>query len=269
MKAQTAAWSIAGAVLLGLLAWCCWPRGGGANEVLVLCAASMRGPMDEVVRRYNAVSTDRVVCTYGGSGELCAQLQNSGRGDLYVCHDPFMPWASRQGLVAQWQTVAFADLVLVVPKGNPKDLRTLEDLARPGLRLGVGDRKSSTSGYIIQQMFNKLPCRERLWKNATLETKGHQPRCTDVELGNLDASLVWNGVAFLYRDRLDMFPVPRDNVDAVTSATYGVTDLRNIKITVGLTHAGAQRDAARRFYEYVGREAASVFGANGFRPAKE
>ena len=43
-----------------------------------------------------------------------------------------------------------------MPKGNPKEIRGLEGLTRPGLRLGIGDTTYSTSGVITSNILEKL-----------------------------------------------------------------------------------------------------------------
>jgi len=93
------------------------------NEILVLCGGSMRAPLEACVKPYARQTTNVTILTsYGGSGELCAQIQQSGRGDIFICHDPFMPWAAKQGLISKWGTLAYLDVAIIVPKDNPKNI---------------------------------------------------------------------------------------------------------------------------------------------------
>jgi molybdate transport system substrate-binding protein len=123
-----------------------------AREVIVLCGGSMRAALEEVIEHYKAVSSDTVVATFGGSGVLCAQIQKTGKGDIFICHDPFMEWAEQQGLVHQWDTVGLFKVVIAVARGNPKGVNGLGDLAKPGLRVGIGDTTYSTSGVIAKSI---------------------------------------------------------------------------------------------------------------------
>ncbi len=215
---------------------------------------------------YRQVSEDVVTATYGGSAVLCAQLENTGRGDILICHDPYMPWAEEKGLVDRWATVAYADLVIVVPRENPNDIQSLRDLTRPGLRVGVGDPKYSTSGVIVKNLLDNAPYGDDIRANVAKTGHGHQQRCTEVQMGSLDAGIVWNGAAHLFRDKLKAIPIPRENIDAVTSATFGKTDLSNIQVTVGVTKVGADNASARQFYEFL-VENKEIFARHGFRPA--
>lgn len=241
-----------------------FPR-GSSNEVLVLCGGSMKEVLDEIILRYKRVSDDPVIATYGGSGDLCAQMQKTGRGDIYICHDPFMPWAAEQGLIDRWDTVGYLDVVIIAQKGNPKNIRGLKDLAQPGLRLGIGDRTYSTSGQIAKAMFKQLDYGDEIRRNIRMESKGHQKRCMDVAMETLDASIVWGPVAQLFSDRLEIMPIPDEYVHAVTSATYGESDLKNVKVTVGVITYARDREPARRFYEFITSECRNLFAQHGFR----
>lgn len=240
------------------------PSGKREGEILVLCGGSMRAAVEEITKAYEALSGDEVLMTIGGSGELCAQIKLTRKGDVFVCHDPFMEWAEKRGLIDRWETVGMLKVVIVVPKGNPKGVKGLEDLARPGVRVGIGDVVYSTSGVIANEMFKKAPFGEDVRRNVRLETKGHQKRATDVSLNLLDAAIVWDAVAFLFRDKLDVVRVDYEYVDAITSATYGRSDLRNVKVTAGITSFAKDREEVRRFWEYLTGDGRRVFREYGF-----
>lgn len=255
-------------VIIALLAWYFFfNRGIRSGEVLVLCGGSMRAPMEQLVKEYLKDSGEQVVMSYGDSGELVAQLKQARRGDILVCHDPFMAYAADQKLVADWTTLANLDIVIVVPKGNPQKIAGFEDLARPGLRLGVGDMIYSTSGWLVKMLLDKSPEGASIRKNIKSESKGHQARCTEVALGSLDAGIAWNAVAYQFRDKLDMLAIPKDNLDAVTSATYKQCDLRKVKVTLGVTEGARGKAGVRRFYEYAVKRGPEIFNASGFTPA--
>src|SRR5207244_1480830 len=60
-------------------------------------------------------------------------------------------------------TVARNPMVLVVPKGNPKEVRTLDDLARPELRVGLGHPENAAIGKIVDQLLRKLGLYEDIY----------------------------------------------------------------------------------------------------------
>jgi molybdate transport system substrate-binding protein len=239
------------------------------GEVIVFCGGSMRVALEEIIKRYNETFEGKVMGSYGGSGELFEQLRNTPKGDLYLCHDPFMPLGAKEGLIDKWTTVAHLDVAIIVPKGNPKGIKELKDLARPGLRLGIGNQTYSTSGQVVKHMFARQPYGKDIMKNVRVETKGHQARCNDVAMGTLDVSIVWNAVAHLFRDKLEIIPIPKDYVDAITTATFGECDLKNIGVTIGITKYGKGKPRVERFYEFATTKGLEVFKENGFSPVEK
>ena len=140
---------IIGIAVVGIVLASVWyvvmHRGIKSGEVLVLCGGSMRAPMERLVREYRKTSGDTIVMSYGDSGEIVSQLRQTRRGDLLICHDPFMPYAAEQKLIADWAALAYFDVVIVVPKGNPLKINGLDDLAlaRPK-RLEAKDRSEDS-----------------------------------------------------------------------------------------------------------------------------
>lgn len=236
------------------------------EEVLVLCGGSMRSVLEEMKLLYGQESDDTILTTYGGSGELCAQIQNTGRGDLYLCHDPFMPWAADRGLIAEWEELASLAIVVAVPKGNPKSIKGLEDLGRPDLRIGIGNRTYSTSGQIIKHVLASRSYGNKVLENVRVETKGHQQRCNDIVMGTLDAGVIWNAVGYVYKDKLDLIPISMDGIDAITSATYKESDVKHTGVALGIIKGAENRDAVRRFYEFMLKKAPEHFQTRGFSP---
>jgi molybdate transport system substrate-binding protein len=238
------------------------------NDVLVLSGGTMRPVVEDILARYRAQSPDSVIVTYGDSAELCAQISNTRQGDIFICHDPFMPWAAAKNLVTDWKAAAYLDNVIAVPKGNPNGVRGLEDLGKPGVRLGIGDRRYSTSGVMVKQILERVPFGVAVSSNVIDEARGHQERCTAVALGALDATITWKPVAVANREKLDMVPLSAEGVDAVTSATYGQSDLRNVALTVGIVRHDSEKPATRRFYEYMTTQCGDLFEKHGFRLTK-
>jgi len=242
-----------------------WPH-RGEHEIVILAEGAMRAPLDALVTEYRAAHPEvRIFTSYGEGADAVAQIQMTGRGDIFVAHDPFMPWAAQKGFVSEWFTVGYFDVVIVAPKGNPKQIHGLADLAKPGLRLGIGDRKHSTTGVVAASVIRQLPYRDALLRNIKLETHGSPKLCAAVRTGALDAAIVWGPVALEYPDSLEVVSIPEKYLDAVTSATYGRSDLRNIRVAIGVIVRSAGRKDVRDFYEFLRKTGPAVFAKYGFR----
>ena len=97
-----------------------------------------------------------------------------------------------------------------------------------------------------------------------------------VMTGNADATMVWNAVAHLRSDKLDVITIddqlPVPFVDAVTSATGITYNLTPMRVTAATLTCSSKPAASAKFLEYLASEEASrLFKEFGFTicsPAK-
>jgi ABC-type molybdate transport system substrate-binding protein len=90
------------------------------------------------------------------------QLASSHFPDAYFACD-----VSFMNKVQQWfeasKNISRNDIVLVVQKGNPKGVKSVADLARPELRLGLGHPTNSALGAITDDLLKKLNLHEKVY----------------------------------------------------------------------------------------------------------
>jgi molybdate transport system substrate-binding protein len=252
--------------------------GGGSGEPAPLycyVGGTMRPAMEELARIYQEETGRRVELDYGDSGAAIIKAETTGRGDLTVVHDPFHGAFEHKGLSADAWVVATLQPVIAVAKGNPKSITGLKDLARPGLRLILTDAMYSTAGHVNTVMFRRAGIEAEVAKNVVAGTRMGGEAANAVVLGTADATIVWNAVAFLRRDKLDAIPIeaayrPDPGVDATTSATFGPINLAQIRVTIDVLKSSKQADAARAFAQFAASpRAAEVWRKLGFGPATE
>ena len=235
----------------------------------------MQPALEAIAKQYQAKTGQAIAINEAGSGELLAHIQMQKEGDLYVCHDPFVDMLMQKYKlgVDAW-VVSELTPVIVVRKGNPKNIRGLADLTRPGLAIALTDYTYSSLGWMLPALFRKAGVDfESLKKQKNIVTNRSGGYAANlVQTGNADVAIVWNAVAWLRRDALDVVPIeppllPPD-VDAVSGATGRKYKLVPMRVTVATLTCSRQPDAARRFAEYVASPAASrVFQEFGFTPA--
>lgn len=217
----------------------------------------------------------KVRLDYADSGELLIRIVMTRRGDLYVCHDPFLAGLEREGFAREGWTVAVVTPTIVVQKGNPKGITGIQDLAKPGIRLGLTDETYSTLGHICPLIFDRAKLRREIEANVVTRTRMGGEVANPVVLKHLDAAIVWNAVAFLRHDRLTIIPISpellqKPGVDAVTSASFGVVDMGRIRVTIATLKCSRQPELATRFAEFVvSRRGRALFAKYGFSPAPE
>ena len=266
--------SIAAALAGFVLAGCGGGDEGGEAPLLCYVGGTMRPVMEKLAAEYEKETGQKIEIDAAGSGELLIRIQQDKRGDLYVCHDPFLDMLMRKGLGRQGWTMALVTPTLVVQKGNPKKILSITDLARPGIKLGLTDPKHSTMGHIVPTIFTKAGLREQIEANVATRQRGGSGIANAVGMKDLDAGIVWDAVAHLRTDKLDAVKIepqfmPIPEVDAITSATERVYDIGRIKVTMATLKASKRPEAARKFAEYVLKRGNIFVKEFGFTPAPE
>lgn len=246
---------------------------GAREPLLCYVGGTMRPAMEELGRRYEAQTGQPVLFDYADSGTLIIKMEQTRRGDLYVAHDPFHEAVLRRGFSTRGHTVASVTPVMVVPKGNPKEITSLKDLGRPGLRIVLSHPIYSTAGWVIPIMARYANIEASLNSNTVTRTRAGSEAANAVVVGTADAAICWDAVAHLRRDKLDVIRIdpafmPRRDIDAMSTATYGRIDMDYIRVTVSELTFSRQPENAAAFAAFIASPAAKdVWRAFGFSPA--
>jgi molybdate transport system substrate-binding protein len=230
------------AFLAGLLLACCLgcSRGSEQARLVVYCAAGMRPPMAELAEEFGRQQGLTVETDFAGSEMLLSRIKLTRRGDLFMPGDEhYVDRAKAEGLIASAKTACYFVPVILVQKGNPKNIRALADLTRPGLRLGLGDPNACAIGRVSAAVLakNKLPP-DKIDRNVVFRSLTVNELGNNVKLKELDAAIVWDAVAAYFAADADAIPIPPDR--NVISA-----------VTIGVLGCSEQPDLAEKFVAYV------------------
>ena len=195
-------------VLCGLLAGACGsgPDGGSGapatggrtpRTVRVLVASSLAGVAPALSRAYERTHPGtRVEWSAAASSALVAQVRAGAPADAVVLADratadavapaPAPGGTSSGGPAADPRVVASNVLVLAVPATNPGGVRTLADLARPDLLVGLCAPQVPCGRYARDLL-------RRSGVTASVDTEEPDARSlmAKVASGDLDAALVY------------------------------------------------------------------------------
>ncbi len=163
-QSNTLATSVA---LSGLLVWAgCQGANQPSEELLILCGTSFRPPVEKLKAEYEAETGQQVLLSFGGSEDLLPHVQKHAMGDVFVTHDPYMQYTEDHQAMLRWVQVGHLSPVLVVKKGNPKNLRRLEDLTQPGLQVALPNPEFSTCGEMVFALLDKKGIKEAVLQNV-------------------------------------------------------------------------------------------------------
>jgi molybdate transport system substrate-binding protein len=196
--------TVAGLCVLG-----CRPSGNApaAKPTLrVLCGSSMAAPIQEIGQQFSRRHGLALEYDLGGSETLLPKILMGVPADIYVCHDPFEDKVKEEKHWSGSVVVGYLEPIVAVRPGNPKGIRVLEDLQRPGLKLGIGDPRYSTCGALFFEALERQGLRELVMPQVMLQGRTHAEIANGLILGPLDAVVVWNFVAKLYQGKLEVVP---------------------------------------------------------------
>ena len=230
------------AVLVGLLVWDGWRRGSAPPDkrpLLVYCAAGIRPPVEAAAQDYRQAYGVEVQLQYGGSQTLLAGIEASKRGDLYLPGDDgYLQTARAKGLVQEILPLARMTPVLVVHKGNPKNLHSLDDLTRDGkVRLAVANPDAAAAGKLTVEALTKAGRWADLEKRIVVTKPTVNEIASDVAVGGADAGFVWDATAKQVAG-VEAVPLPE------------LADV-HAHVAVGVLSCTDQPTAALRFARYL------------------
>lgn len=174
------------------------------RPALVLMAGAMLKPgIDDLVKSFMEREGVSITTIYAGCGLHVAQMkviksglaaEDSHFPDAYfACDVSFMTQ------VQQWfeasKIISRNDMVLVVPKGNPKHVKSIDDLARPDLRVGLGHPKNSAMGALTDDLLKKLRLHAKVYdpqrKHPVVHSDAGHALVNQMRAGALDLMIVY------------------------------------------------------------------------------
>lgn len=149
-------------VLSFLLLLCAPVLAGGCasrqvSTLVVYAASSLTEAFTAIGTEFEARHDNvRVVFNFAGSQTLSTQIEHGAVADVFASADAVhMDRLQENDLLAERPVVfALNRLVVVLPAANPAQLRSLRDLARPGLRLVVAQENVPVGRYTRRALAN-------------------------------------------------------------------------------------------------------------------
>lgn len=225
-----------------------------ADPLMVFCGAAFKKPMEEITGIYEKQTGMRPDVVYAGVGTLFSQILLSKQGDVFVVPSPdIMAKAQAKGVI---KSGSVKDIAYVVPcintlKGNPKNIRSLGDLARPGIRVGLANPEIVYIGAIAVEIIEKnLSADEKkaLRGNIATYVEDFNKLATLLVLKQVDAIIGMHFLEGWYPEKVSTVKLKPNEVSRIGNAQAAV-----ITYTV-------KKDEAARFIEFLAsREAQVIF----------
>ena len=218
----------------------------------MLCGSSFAKPTEQLCSQFTAATGIKTTTSVAGSEDFLPLIKAGQKGDIVITHDPYLDYIANAKALASYTHVGFVAPVLAVQKGNPKGITRIEDLTQQELKVALSDPEYSTCGQMVFALLEKKGIKEAVMKNVGNRlTKGHPTLGTFVKTKAVDVVLMWNGVAKMFEDNLDIVPTPYE---------YD-TEIR-VHI-IGLNYSKNPEDV-EKFIEFAKTKGKEIFCAYGY-----
>ena len=239
--------------------------GGGATSSLSLVAYSTPQVVyDELIPAFTRTAAGKGVrfkTSFGASGDQSRAVEAGQKADVVsFSTEPDITRVQKAGIVTDFEKVSTSQVSFIVRKGNPKDIRTWDDLLKPGVE--VLTPNPFTSGAAKWNLLGAyahggLPYVEKLIKeHVKVQDKSGREALQNFTSGTGDVLLSYTYEAITANKALP----PSEDVDVVVP-----TDSLQIDILIAKTKDAPP--AADAFIDYVtGPEGQKFFAAWGYDP---
>ena len=213
------------------------------KELLLYCGAGIRPPADELIETFEHEYGINISPDYAGSEILLSKIKLIQQGDLYMPGDKhYVEQAAQADMILSQRSVCYWVPTILVRKGNPKEIRGLNDLLQPGIKLGLGDSEACAIGRISKKILEKNNIKwediqkKLAFKSFTVNELGMQ-----IQAQALDAVIVWDATARYYSEHGDEIPIAIEN-NVISTVDIGV-----LKFT-------KHQELAEKFVDFVTSE---------------
>jgi molybdate transport system substrate-binding protein len=208
------------------------------GDVTVSAAASLTDAFTQIGTDFHTANPDATVTfNFGSSGTLAMQIIGGAPAGVFASADTSNMQKVSAAHLVQGKPVDFASnsLIIATKPGNPKVIRSLSDLAKPGLVVSLCSLDAPCGAY-AQQILDAA----KVTIPASQITRGQDAKATlaAVTQGDADAAIVYVTDAWTVGTQVSTVSIPAaQNV----IAKYPIASL---------THATSP-DVAKAFVQYV------------------
>lgn len=182
-------------ISLGISAW-----GAVKPTLLFYCGITMVKPMAEIAKimekRYNC----DIKIIQGGSKDLYQALAFAKKGDLYLPgSDSYRKNNLKDGYLLDAKYVGFNQAAIFVQKGNPKNIKNLDDLLDENIATSLCNPKSGSIGRMTKKTLVKYKGEDFFYDAFDLAVEiGTDSRNLNKALidKKVDMSINWRATAF-------------------------------------------------------------------------
>ena len=222
-----------------------WSCGGLAESLIPACKA------------YEQRTGAKVAYTGAFAAALGKSLMASATTDVFAGRVLDLAKNLRKAdKMVYFKPLCFTEYVLVVPKGNPADIQSVQDLGRPGVKVVLAPEASPPGGPASLVLLKKAGVKEAALNNAIVKGSCVQMVMPDLISGKGDVSVMERRLVHLpmFAGKVDTLDIPAQ-FQPPPPLTF----------TIGVMKSAQNRKMADDYVEFIcSAEGQSYFTKQGF-----
>ena len=224
-------------------------------EILLFSGAMLRPGLEKAIQKFEQREGVTVNRVYNGCGILVSQMNSGTEPEVYVsCDVSFMEIV--QGRFLSSKLLTENDMVILVKKGNSKQIQGLQDLARADVVVGLAHPEKSALGELTRRMLVAEDLYEQVAANKKVDSATGDFLVNQIRAGSLDAVIV-------YRSNAMSAPVNLEkHLDLIEIDAKNATAIQSYAIAKNAKH---KRLLERLFDIVMDNQSKSTFESFGFR----
>jgi molybdate transport system substrate-binding protein len=235
----------------------CGNTSSNNEEVFIFCAAGIKPAIDEAAGLFEQETGIKVSINYGGGGEVLSSMVLARTGDIYIAPEQqFMDTAIAKGAInadATISVLAYMIPVIGVQKGNPLNIQSFADLAKPGVDIALCNPGTTALGELVPQMLQKAGLYDAVMQNVVTNVPQVTSVITNLKMHQVDAGIIWHNFGTTNSNDLDIIWIPKEYVTGIGEIQAAVSSYSQSVTT------------AQAFIDFLmSPEGQDVFKKNGY-----
>lgn len=182
-----------------------------------------------------------------GGDDFLLEISDAGIHDLAIAGAEYLlDDGEIRGIVQKGKrrTIAYRTSAIVVPAGNPKNIKSVHDLTKPGIRIGVSAIDCLKG--LWEDITGRLGIGDAVAKNISYYANGCIAIVEAVATKEIDAAFAWTAFKHLEPDRIEVIEMPPDQRLARGTS-------------VGMLSFAKDTEAAEQFMDFLASPQSQAF----------
>jgi len=179
-------------------------------ELKIFSAGAVAPPLIDAAEFFENKSKVRCDVRVGKPGELLDQIEKTKTGDVFCAGAEYvLDDAEDRGLIIKGsrKSLGYRRSVIIVPKGNPAKIVSLEDLCRKDLKIGIA------ADGCLKGVWDDIASKAKLVDRIRPNITHHADACGSlmglIHSGKVDAIIGWNAFQGVWPDTCEIIELPK------------------------------------------------------------